>query len=636
MIKSYKIKVLKSYDFYSALGVRDRNILSRLFAVVLAIGASMSAFELVAADYFGPSTGERSRQFILEWQEDNRVTAGQVSVDALNTQILAMDPESPVSFLQRIQLSSIALLKSLRSESTRTRPMNSYSFTARTFCPLLKMARLTKTQTPFLGDDRVIAEKLMLGRNGCGSGLLNGVRIEKENNSYTVKLELSKSLDVKGKRGRYSVKAGKLNFLVVENGEYQTVIGLIGRIYKSAGLHNALKKMVKRYPIGFDLFAAMNAVMDAVNNEADKNQPIRVLDNYTTYVSLPLYRGDGLTHKPSRNSFRWGAFGGEFVMHAPALASRKQDTGYRKSIFSVRPYYEKNQSRFEMAVGEALLIPEVKVSEKWQKVVNGALSSISQSIESHFDSLKKTGIGNMYGPKSSFAKMNADEKRNYILRNKKLGTTPVEPVETSCVGFVLKQLKNGYESNGMGNRWAEIAQSVYDNSGQGTYLLQGLREDGWKLIYWNPDKRFPTTRVVSPSIANDHHIWTWAMIRDGNPYMENVLSYEKVFPGLPIDHMALDFRPSNSSETDFNRNALEILRNIPFFVGVANGGYHVYLGSKGMVIESHSTRSPTDATNIELRPLNQFGLDKGESYLSGVIAVPPGPWMKNLTELVIE
>jgi hypothetical protein len=120
------------------------------------------------------------------------------------------------------------------------------------------------------------------------------------------------------------------------------------------------------------------------------------------------------------------------------------------------------------------------------------------------------------------------------------------------------------------------------------------------------------------------------MARDGKGYMAGVLSFGKIFEGIAVDYLMINYRPTDFLITDTNLEAHNLIRKIPFFVGVANGGYHVYMGAHGMVIESHSTRNPSDQTNIEVRPFNHFGLLRGESYLSGVIAVPPGDWMKSI------
>jgi hypothetical protein len=69
---------------------------------------------------------------------------------------------------------------------------------------------------------------------------------------------------------------------------------------------------------------------------------------------------------------------------------------------------------------------------------------------------------------------------------------------------------------------------------------------------------------------------------------------------------------------------------MPFFVGAAHAGHHVFPGRKGDVIEAHSTRLMNDRANMELSPFNPLAEGGGprwtelEKYRSGLIAVPPG------------
>ncbi len=67
-------------------------------------------------------------------------------------------------------------------------------------------------------------------------------------------------------------------------------------------------------------------------------------------------------------------------------------------------------------------------------------------------------------------------------------------------------------------------------------------------------------------------------------------------------------------------------KSVPFFVGTAHAGYHVFPGMRGRVIEGHSMRAITDYYTIEsaeFNPIKKGGAPAGE-YRSGLIAVPPG------------
>jgi len=60
--------------------------------------------------------------------------------------------------------------------------------------------------------------------------------------------------------------------------------------------------------------------------------------------------------------------------------------------------------------------------------------------------------------------------------------------------------------------------------------------------------------------------------------------------------------------------------SVPFFVGTAHGGYHVFPGMFGRVIEGHSTREVTDPQTIEsfeIHPIANGGGPRG-NYRSGL------------------
>ena len=68
------------------------------------------------------------------------------------------------------------------------------------------------------------------------------------------------------------------------------------------------------------------------------------------------------------------------------------------------------------------------------------------------------------------------------------------------------------------------------------------------------------------------------------------------------------------------------LLSVPFFVGIAHMGYHVFPGTFGQVIEGHSTREIDDPKTLQSAPFNPIGGGGPTDglYRSGLIAVPPG------------
>ena len=67
---------------------------------------------------------------------------------------------------------------------------------------------------------------------------------------------------------------------------------------------------------------------------------------------------------------------------------------------------------------------------------------------------------------------------------------------------------------------------------------------------------------------------------------------------------------------------------MPFFVGIAHAGYHVFPGRRGDVVEAHSMREMIAKDNIEVAPFNPLAQGgaprwtRSEKYRSGLIAVP--------------
>ena len=77
---------------------------------------------------------------------------------------------------------------------------------------------------------------------------------------------------------------------------------------------------------------------------------------------------------------------------------------------------------------------------------------------------------------------------------------------------------------------------------------------------------------------------------------------------------------------NFGAETPELLKQIPFFVGIAHAGYHVFPGTFGRVLEAHSTKKITDPKNLESAPFNPLAGEgpTGGMYHSGLIAIPPG------------
>jgi hypothetical protein len=282
---------------------------------------------------------------------------------------------------------------------------------------------------------------------------------------------------------------------------------------------------------------------------------------------------------------------------------------------------------------DPISVPWTQSTDKeWRPVVDGTIESMNQAIDAHFGGLEKTGIGSMFGPKSAYASMTPEEQKAYIAANKRPGTMPQAPSRTSCIDFVLARLRAGYAKAGKLDRFNELKKIVVDNHGDGLYLLKELEKDGWTMVYWNPDSKNPSTAIRTDADPQrnhrpESHKWSAATVKNQGLYMPGITNESgDRFEGIKIDRTVENFRPTNPYSTPANYQDLQKLYDAPLFVGIANGGYHVYMGSQGKVVESHSTRGPKDPTNIEVRDFATWGLKGDEGFGSGVVAVPPGSW----------
>jgi hypothetical protein len=142
--------------------------------------------------------------------------------------------------------------------------------------------------------------------------------------------------------------------------------------------------------------------------------------------------------------------------------------------------------------------------------------------------------------------------------------------------------------------------------------LQAL---GWKLWYWNPDtssNELWDSVEKERSPTNSGHTW------GSHAYNWKTVQTKGVYYKTRIDDA--------KSMVNFGTDVPAVLEKMPFVVGTAHMGYHVFAVIKGDVVEGHSTRRITDGQTLEtsvFNPLADGGGPRGH-YFSGVLAVPPG------------
>jgi len=247
------------------------------------------------------------------------------------------------------------------------------------------------------------------------------------------------------------------------------------------------------------------------------------------------------------------------------------------------------------------------------RILSEAASCIEADIVQHQKFFRKHGFSRFYGDRSAFGKLSVEEKRSFLARS---GFHPdlVRRMEsTSCVGLLLKCLGKGFAVAGQNHLWQRIRKYTVLNGVGGTAMQAGLRELGWVVLYWNADTRmngdWDRAEVESDPANKDrfwgYHHYNWLNASKKSKYLYNVVDDSRLL-------------------VNFGSQTPSMLKKIPFFVGTAHGGYHVFPGTFGRVIESHSTRDITDPKTLESDAFNPLAgqAPTGGKYKSGLIAVP--------------
>lgn len=191
--------------------------------------------------------------------------------------------------------------------------------------------------------------------------------------------------------------------------------------------------------------------------------------------------------------------------------------------------------------------------------------------------------------------------------------------KTSCVGMALECLKRSFEGTGQGDIWQKVRRfTVVKNNSGGTALQFALQKLGWRVLYWNPApystmdedmKRWDDQEAGWKS--KGYHAWRWYTINTYGTYYYN-----------PVD----DY----TTLVGFDRSIPPFIKTVPFWIGIANTGYHVFPGTEENVVEAHSTREIDSRDNLEFSFFSPLVYGGGprwtdiEKYRTGLIAVPPG------------
>ena len=144
--------------------------------------------------------------------------------------------------------------------------------------------------------------------------------------------------------------------------------------------------------------------------------------------------------------------------------------------------------------------------------------------------------------------------------------------------------KAAYEGGGYGERFGEINRRVKVADLRGTVLCEGITR---KRV----DRHFLLPERTAEDLADSNErekLGALNMAKAGT----RVEIDDSRINGVRCDAVITGYR---GVTPDRNTSILlEKLENVPFFVGVANGGIHTFVGHMGSVCDFHWTAQPDD------------------------------------------
>lgn len=246
-------------------------------------------------------------------------------------------------------------------------------------------------------------------------------------------------------------------------------------------------------------------------------------------------------------------------------------------------------------------------------ILSTAADCLKADINHHLSFYRTHGISPYYGDRSAFGKLSYAGKRNFLRRMGKNPSLLNRMAPTSCVGLTLKCLGKGFAAANQADLWKRIREFTMRNEVDGTAMQAGLQQLGWKILYWNPDVRQNRSwdrreRNKNPRNTDrfwGYHEYNWMLASKHRKYLYNKVDDSRLL-------------------VNFGEEVPAAIKEVPFWVGTAHGGYHVFPGFNGRIVEAHSTRRLTDIKTLQADPFNPLN---GEAptdgmYLSGLIAVP--------------
>jgi len=176
----------------------------------------------------------------------------------------------------------------------------------------------------------------------------------------------------------------------------------------------------------------------------------------------------------------------------------------------------------------------------------------------------------------------------------------------------MQNVKNAYEGAGNEERFSEIRRRVKEADLRGTVLCEELQNDGWTAVFYSP-------RTVEDLAESGEREKLDAL----NTAKAGARIWKSPVPGsqgVRCEAVITGYRgvvPDSHTEA-----LLEKLENAPFFVGVANGGIHTFVGHKGNVCDFHYfhwTAQPDDKSAMTENPIRSGNGTPDSTWFAGVL-----------------
>lgn len=267
----------------------------------------------------------------------------------------------------------------------------------------------------------------------------------------------------------------------------------------------------------------------------------------------------------------------------------------------------------------------------WRKIAQAGDRSITEKTAAHKTAIDRIGVGLYYGDHSRFhedilggnrstlqGEIDAMSAGNWRLGALEPGAVQIENSsgqsvrlqESSCIGWVMQNVRAAYGGADHGERSDEINQRVKEADLRGTVLCEELQKDGWTAIFYSP-----RTADDLAGAGEREKLGALNMAKAGSRVWKSPIAGSD---GVRCDAVVTGYRGvAPDSETEAQ---LQKLENVPFFVGVANGGIHTFVGHNGKVCDFHWTAQPDDKDAMTENPIREWKWD------TGLYMVPPGYW----------